>query len=326
MSLSRSLVALALGIASTLGLAQDLAQEWPAAKPVKFVVPFPPGGTVDPLARLMAAKLGESLGGQFIVENRPGAGGSIGTAQVAKAVPDGYTFVFVFDSHGVNQALIRNLPYDTARDFAPVMLVGTAPYAIATRADKPYQSFRDVVAAAKAKPDAVTIGSIGNGTLGHLTALLAQQAGGFKLSHVPFAGGGPMTQNMLGGHIELGIGSAALLTPHAESGKMRVLATTGEQRAPTLPDVPTLAEQGIPGVVAYAWWGIFAPAGTPQPVIQKFWRRLKNALALPDVQKTLVEGIGMEILAARPEDTQKFLLAEMQRWGKVVADHGIKVD
>ena len=322
MSLSRWLIAFALGVVSTLGI----AQEWPGAKPVKFVVPFPPGGTVDPLARLMAAKLGESLKGQFIVENRPGAGGSVGTAQVAKADPDGYTFVFVFDSHGVNQALFKNLTYDTVRDFAPVMLVGTAPYAIATRADRPYQSFRDVVDAARAKPDALTIGSIGNGTLGHLTALMAQQAGGFKITHVPFAGGGPMTQNLLGGHIELGIGSAALLSPQAKSGKMRVLATTGEKRAATLPDVPTLAEQGIPGVVALAWWGVFAPAGTPQPVIQKFWAGLKSALDLPDVRKTLAEGVGMEIIAASPEDTQKFLLAEMQRWGKVVADHGIRVD
>jgi tripartite-type tricarboxylate transporter receptor subunit TctC len=321
MSLSRLLVAVALVLPSATGFAQD----WPA-KPVKFVVPFPPGGTVDPLARLMATKLGESLGGQFIVENRPGAGGSVGTAQVAKAAPDGYTFVYVFDSHGVNQALFKSLPYDTVRDFAPVMLVGTAPYAIATQAGKPYQSIRDVVAAAKAKPDAITIGSIGNGTIGHLTALTAQQAGGFRIAHVPFAGGGPMTQNLLGGHIDLGIGSAALLTPHAKSGKMRVLATTGEKRAPTLPDVPTLAEQGIPGVVAYAWWGIFAPAGTPQPILQKFWTSLKNALALPDVRKTLAEGVGMEIIAANPEATQKFLLGEMRRWGKVVADHGVKVD
>ena len=321
MSLSKVFGVIALGLVPALCAAQD----WPT-KPVRFVVPFPPGGTVDPLARLMAAKLGESLGGQFFVENRPGAGGSIGTAQVAKAAPDGTTFVFVFDSHGVNQALIKSLPYDTVRDFAPVMLVGTAPYAIGTRADKPYQSFRDVVAAAKAKPDTVTIGSIGNGTLGHLTALLAQQVGGFKLSHVPFAGGGPMTQNMIGGHIELGIGSAALLTPHVRGGRMRALATTGEKRAASLPDVPTLAEQGIPGVVALAWWGIFAPAGTPEPILRKFWNSLKNALDLPDVRKTLAEGVGMEIVAASPSDTQKFLLGEMQRWGKVVKDHGIKVD
>ncbi len=321
MSLSKVFGVIALGLLPAI----CAAQEWPT-KPVKFVVPFPPGGTVDPLARLMAAKLGESLGGQFIVENRPGAGGSIGTAQVAKAAPDGYTFVFVFDSHGVNQALIKSLPYDTVRDFAPVMLVGTAPYAIGTRADKPYQSFRDVVAAAKAKPDAVTIGSIGNGTVGHLTALLAQQVGGFKLTHVPFAGGGPMTQNMMGGHIELGIGSAALLTPHVRGGRMRALTTTGEKRAPSLPDVPTLAEQGIPGVVALAWWGIFAPAGTPEPILRKFWTGLKNALELPDVRKTLAEGLGMEIVAASPEATQKFLLGEMQRWAKAVSDHGVKVD
>jgi len=318
MSLFRILILLCLALPAW-------AQDWPT-KPVKFIVPFPPGGTVDPLARLMAAKLGESLKGQFIVENRPGAGGSIGTAAVAKAAPDGYTFVFVFDSHAVNQALIPALPFDTLRDLAPVMLVGTAPYAIATRADKPYRSFRDVIAAAKAKPEAVTIGSIGNGTIGHLTALLAQQVGGFKLTHVPYAGGGPMTQNMLGGHVELGIGSAALLTPQVRGGKMRALATTGEKRAATLPEVPTLAEQGVPGVVALAWWGIFAPAGTPAPIIRKFSLELKKAISLADVSKTLGQSLGMEIVAASPEATQRFLVGEMQRWGKVVKDHGIKVD
>jgi tripartite-type tricarboxylate transporter receptor subunit TctC len=208
------------------------------------------------------------------------------------------------------------MPFDTLRDLAPVMLVGTAPYAIATRTDKPYKSFTDVVAAAKAKPDALTIGSIGNGTLGHLTVLLAQDVGGFRLTHVPYAGGGPMTQNLMGGQIELGIGSAALLAPHARSGKMRVLATTGEKRTHTLPDVPTLGEQGIPGVVAHAWWGVFAPAGTPQPIIQRFHAELAKALGMADVRKTLGESLGMEIIGASPAETQQFVVREIRALGE----------
>ena len=301
------------------------AQDWPA-KPVHFIVPFPPGGSVDPLARLLAVKLGELTKGQFIVENRPGAGGSIGAAAVAKAAPDGYTFLFVFDSQGVNQALIPNLPYDTVKDFAPVMLVGTAPYAIATSAGKPWKSFKEVVAASKAKPESVTIGSIGNGTLGHLLIVLAQDQGGFKVTHVPFAGGGPMNQNILGGQIEMGAGSVALLTPQIRGGKMRALATAGEKRATTLPEVPTLIEQGFPGLTAYAWWGIFAPAKTPKPVLDKFHAELVKALAAPDVRKTLGESLGMDLAVSSPEDLNKWLLAEMAKWGKVVRDHGIKID
>ena len=196
------------------------AQDWPA-KPVRFIVPFPPGGSVDPLARLVGARLSDALGQQFIVENKPGASGSIGTAFVAKSPADGYTFVFVFDSHAVNQALIANLPFDTARDFAPVMLVGTAPYAIATQAGKTWKTFAEVVSASKAKPESVSIGSIGNGTIGHLVLTQAQQAGGFRITHVPFAGGGPMNQNILGGQIDMGIGSVALLSPQVRGGKMR---------------------------------------------------------------------------------------------------------
>ena len=301
------------------------AQDWPT-KPVHFIVPFPPGGSVDPLARLLAVKLGELSKGQFIVENRPGAGGSIGAAAVAKAAPDGYTFLFVFDSQGVNQALIPNLPYDTVKDFAPVMLVGTAPYAVATSASKPWKSFKEVVAASKAKPESVTIGSIGNGTLGHLLIVLAQDQGGFKMTHVPFAGGGPMNQNILGGQIEMGAGSVALLTPQIKGGKMRALATAGEKRATTLPDVPTLIEQGFPGLTAYAWWGIFAPAKTPKPVLDKFHAELDKALAAPDVRKTLGESLGMDLAVSSPEDLNKWLLAEMAKWGKVVRDHGIKID
>ena len=314
---------LLVSILSFAGIVQ--AQDWPT-KPVRFIVPFPPGGSVDPLARLLSVKLGETMKQQFIVENRPGAGGSIGTAAAAKAAPDGYTFVVVFDSHGVNQALIPHLTYDTAKDFAPVMLVGTAPYAIATAASKPWKTFADVVAAAKAKPDVITVGSIGNGTLGHLLLVMAQQERGFRITHVPFAGGGPMNQNILGGQIDMGVGSVALLAPQVKGGKMRALATAGEKRTSALPDVPTLIEQGFPGLTAYAWWGIFAPAGTPKPIIDKFHAELVNALSQADVRKTLGESLGMDLVVSTPEALQKWTLAEMAKWGKVVRDNGIKID
>ena len=302
-----------------------LAQDWPA-KPVRFIVPFPPGGSVDPLARLLGAKLGEALKQSFVIENRPGAGGSIGTGLTAKSAPDGYTFVVVFDSHAVNPALLPNLPFDTAKDFAPVMLVGTAPYAIATAAGKPWKSFAEAAAASKAKPDSVSVGSVGNGTLSHLVVVLAQQQGGFRMTHVPFAGGGPMNQNILGGQIDMGAGSVALLSPQVKSGKMRAIATTGEKRATTMPEVPTLIEQGFPGLTAHAWWGIFAPAATPKAVIDRFHAELVKVLSLPDVRKTLGESLGMDLVVSTPEALQKWTLAEMAKWGKVVRENGIKTD
>jgi len=302
------------------------AQDWPA-RPVKFVVPFPPGGSVDPLARLVGAKLGESLKQQFFVENRTGGvGGTVGTAFAAKSPADGYTFLFVFDSHAVNGALVANLPYDTVRDFDPVMLVGTAPYAIATQAAKPWRSFADVVSAAKAKPESVSIGSIGNGTLGHLLLVMAQQSGGFKVTHVPYRGGGPMSQDVLGGQIEMGVGSVALLAPQVKGGKMRALAVAGDKRSAALPDVPTLIEQGFPGLTAHAWWGIFAPAGTPKPVLDKFHAELVKAFNLPDVRKTLTETLGMDLVVSSPDQLRKWQAEEMQRWGKLVKDNGIRAD
>jgi tripartite-type tricarboxylate transporter receptor subunit TctC len=302
-----------------------LAQDWPS-KPVKFVVPFPPGGSVDPLARLLSAKLGDAMKQQLIVENKPGASGSIGTAFVAKSAPDGYTFVFVFDTHAVNPALIPGMTFDTAKDLAPVMLVGTAPMAITTHPSKPYKTFADVVAAAKAKPDAVSFGTIGNGSLGQLTMILVQQAAGIKMIHVPYKGGGPMITDAIGGQIELGVASVAAVGPHVKSGKLRAIAVTGDKRSHTMPDVPALAEQGYKGFSALAWWGIFAPTGTPKPIMDKFHAELVKALNQPDLRKTLTETLGMDLAVSSPEELQKFLLAEMARWGKVVRDNGIKPD
>jgi len=312
-------------IAAFVAASQAFAQDWPS-KPVKFIVPFPPGGSVDPLARLAGAKLGDALKQQFVVENKPGAGGSIGTGLAAKSAPDGYTFLVVFDSHAVNPSLIRNLPFDTAKDFAPVMLVGRAPYAIATSVAKPWKSFAEVVAASKAKPDSVSIGSIGNGTLGHLTLVMAQQMGGFKVVHAPFAGGGPMNQNILGGQIDMGIGSIALLSSQIRGGKMRGVAVAGEQRLAAFPDVPTLIEQGFPGLTAYAWWGIFTPTGTPKPIVDKMHGELVKVFNLPDVRKTLTETLGMELIVSTPEALQQWTLGEMAKWGKVIRDNNVKTD
>jgi len=300
------------------------AQEWPT-KPVKFVSPYPPGGSVDPLARLFAAKLSVSLKQQFIVENRTGASGIIGTDYVAKSAPDGYTFVFIFDTHAVHQALNPNLPFDPVKDFAPVMIVGTAPMAITTGAMKPYRTFADVIAAAKAKPDAVTLGNVGNGSLAHLTTIVLNQAAGIHLVPVPYKGGGPLSTDLMGGQVELGIASTAAQAQHVRGGKMRALVLTGDKRSHTMPEVPTLREQGI-DVVAHAWWGILAPAGTPRPIIDKLVSELNKALNLPDVKKMLGETLGMDVVALSPEATQKWIVEQIARWGKVVRENNIRTE
>jgi tripartite-type tricarboxylate transporter receptor subunit TctC len=317
-----ALVALALCAA---GPQAAFAQSWPA-KPVKFVVPYPPGGSTDPMARMIGAKVSDSLGQPFVVENRSGASGTIGTAFVAKSPADGYTFIFVFDYHAVNPFLIRNLPFDTVKDLAPVMLIGTAPMAIATGVAKPYKSFTDVVAAAKAKPGTVSIGSVGNGSLGHLTMVLVQQASGIRLIHIPYKGGGPMTADAVGGQIDLAIGSVAVITPHVTGGKLRAVAVTGDTRSRALPDVPALAEQGLPGFSALAWWAVFAPAGVPKPIMDKFHAELVKAFNLPDVRKLLTETLGIDLVVGSPEGLAQWLDTQMRRWGKVVRENDIRAD
>jgi tripartite-type tricarboxylate transporter receptor subunit TctC len=298
---------------------------WPI-KPVKFISPFPPGGSVDPLARLVAVRMTASLGQQFIVENKTGASGSIGTAFVAKSPPDGYTYVFVFDTHAVNPSLMPNLPYDTLKDLAPVMLIGTSPMAITTSVSKPYKSFGDVIRAAKAAPGTVNYGTVGAGSLGHLTMTLLQEAAGIKLIHVPYKGGGPMTTDVLGGQIDLAIASVAQQGPHVRGGKLRAVAVTGNNRSQVLPDVPALAEQGFAGFSALAWWGIFAPAGVPKPVMDKFHAELVKVFNQPDVRKQLTETLGMDIVAGSPEETQAFLVSQMERWGKVVRENNLRAE
>jgi tripartite-type tricarboxylate transporter receptor subunit TctC len=312
-----------VALAALPALAQKT--DWPT-RPVRLIVPFPPGGTVDPLARLVGSKLTPVLGQQFIIDNRTGASGAIGTGIGAKASPDGYTFVFIFDTHAVNPSLIPNLPYDTVKDFAPVMLIATAPNAIVTNPAKPYKNFGDAIKAAKAKPDTLTYGSVGSGSLGHLAMMLVQQAGGFKAVHVPYKGGGPMTVDALGGNIDLALGTVALLSPHVKSGRLHGIGVTSVRRSGAVPEVPTVAEQGFPGFSALAWWGIVTPAGIPKPVLDKFHAELVKVFNQPDVRKQLGETLGMDLAVSSPAELQKFLLAEMARWGKVVRENGIRGD
>jgi tripartite-type tricarboxylate transporter receptor subunit TctC len=309
-----------LVVVSALLAAPLSAQPWPA-KPVKFVVPGPTGGTTDPLARALAAYLGDSLGQPFVVENKPGASGSIGTAYAARSTPDGYTFVFVFDTHPVNPAMIPDLPFDTTKDLAPVMLIGKAPMVIATHPSKQFQTFADVVNAAKQGGAGVSFGSVGNGSLGHLTMALLQQAGGFQMTHIPYKGGGPMTQDLIAGRVDLGIGST--LTPHVKGDRLRALAITGDKRSAELPDVKTLSEQGFTGFAAHAWWGVMAPAGTPREIITKANAEFGKALRVPQV-KQLAEKLGLEVVASKPEELQSFVESEMARWTKVVKDNKLR--
>jgi tripartite-type tricarboxylate transporter receptor subunit TctC len=320
MSVSRLFGALVLSCLASSAFAQD----WPA-KIIKFVSPYPPGGSVDPMARIFAAKLSESLKQQIIVENRTGASGIIGTDYVAKSAPDGYTFVFIFDTHSVHQALNPKLPFDPIKDFAPVMIVGTAPMAITTGTMKPYKSFADVLKAAKAKPDSVTLGNVGNGSLAHLTTIVLNQAAGVKLVPVPYKGGGPLSIDVMGGQVDLAMASTAAQAQHVKGGRMRALVLTGDKRSHTMPEVPTLKEQGI-DVVAHAWWGILAPAGTPRPIIDRLHAEIVRAIKLPDVNKMLTETQGMDVVALSPEATQKWIADNMARWGKIVKENNIRAE
>jgi tripartite-type tricarboxylate transporter receptor subunit TctC len=310
-------------LATLLSIAPALAaaQSWPA-KPVKIIAPFPPGGSVDQVSRILAAQLTTQLGQQFIVENRTGAGGSIGTHAIATAPPDGYTFGVVFDSHGVNPSLIPNLPYDTLKDLAPVMLIGTSPMALVTHVSQPYRDFRDVLAAARSQP--VPYGTTGAGTLGHLAMTQVAASNGVQFTHIPYKGGGPLMTDTLGGQVPLAIGSVFLMNPHVKSGKVRALAVTSAKPSPQMPGVATMAEQGVPGFSALAWWGVIAPAGTPQPIVRRMYEELSKALKDPALAQKFTEQ-GMEIIGGPPEELDRFVRAEIARWAAVVRDAKIKV-
>ena len=297
-----------------------LAQAWPA-KTVRIIAPFPPGGSVDQVSRILAAQLTTQIGQQVIVENRAGASGSIGTQAVATAPPDGYTIGIVFDTHAVNPTLIASIPYDTLKDLAPVMLIGTSPMAIVTHVSQPYKDFRELLAAAKKEP--VAYGTIGAGSLGHLAMTQIANVTGAQFTHIPYKGGGPLMTDALGGQVPVAIGTVFLVNPHVRGGKVRALAVTSSKPSPQMPGVGTVAEQGVPGFSALAWWGVIAPAATPQPLVRRIYDELKKALDNPAVTQKLSEQ-GMDIVGGPPQEMDRFLRSEIARWAKVVNENKIK--
>jgi len=319
----RTLLALALFAVAALPVHAQVA-DWPRRQPVKLVSVFPPGGSVDQVARILAQQLSQQLGQNVIVENRVGASGSIGTGSVASAAPDGYTFAVVFDTHAVNPALIPNLPFDTRRDLAPVILLGTAPMVVATAAGSEYKSFGDVVAAAKAKKN-VSMGSVGNGSLGHLAMALMGKNGGLEWTHVPYKGGGPLMQDAVAGHVPLSIASIVVTKPHVDSKRLRPLAVTTSRRAPDLPEVPTVAESGFAGFDAPAWWGVLTSAKVPREIVVRMNDEINKALKVPEVAGKLA-GQGMTIVGGTPEAARTFIDQQMDTWAVVVKENNIKAD
>ncbi len=313
-------------LAAAAPLATARAQPaWPSG-PVRIVVPFPPGGSVDQIARLLAPRLSADLGVPVVVENRGGAAGSVGTNAVAKAGPDGNTWAFVFDTHAVNPTLIPDMPFDTRRDLAPVMLLGTSPMGVLVTPGRPWRTFADLLAAARARPDTITFATIGNGSLAHLTMILAQAAGGFSVTHVPYRGGGPALVDALGGVVDLLVTTPALAAQHIRAGTVRALVQTGAVRSPAFPDAPTLTEAGVPGVTAEAFWGVLAPARTPEPIVARFHAALTRALAVPEVRAQLEETQAVRLVASSPPEFGAFLDAQIALWGRVVRDNAIRPD
>ena len=312
---------LLLSLTSLAAMTVD-AQAWPN-KPVKMIAVFPPGGSVDTVARILSFQLTKQLGQQFIVDNKGGASGSIGTAAAAKSLPDGYTFAVVFDTHAVNPSLIPNLPFDTLKDLAPVMMIGTSPMVIAKYPGAAFSDFKSVIAAGKTKGDAASFGSIGSGSLGHLAMMQIAGLAGTTFNHIPYKGGGPLVQDAIAGHVPLMIGTIFLAKPQIDAKMLVPLAVTSGKRSSKLPGVPTVAEQGVAGFESVAWWGVLAPAGTPPAIINRLNDELLKALKTPEVAEKL-SAQGMDIVGSKPETLQRFVQTEITRWSKVVSDNKIK--
>ena len=320
MKLGRCLTAFALACAATLALAQPYP-----ARPVKLIVPFPPGGGTDIYGRVVANKLGEANKWVVVVDNKPGAGGNIGVDAAAKAAPDGYTMVVGQTSNlAIAPSLYAKLPYDPVKDLVPVVLLGTGPVAVVVRADSPYKSLKDLLDAARAKPGAVTFATPGNGTVAHLTGVRLQKAAGVKLEHIPYKGTAGAIPDLLNGSVDAYLASVPSVQSHLASGNMRALAVSSAKRSPILPNVPAIADT-FPGFDAVTWFGVLMPAGTPAPMVARMNEAINAALKSPDVRAKIAAD-GGDVLGGSPEEFAKLLRADIAAWGALVRESGAKID
>ena len=300
------------------------AQAYPV-RPIRFIVPFAPGGTNDIVARMIGVKLTESWGQPVVIDNRGGAGGVIGADLAAKSVPDGYTLLMANVNFATNPGLVRNLPYDTEKDFAAVSLLATSPSVLVVHPSLPVRSVRELIALAKTKPGHLNYSTSGAGSTGHMAMELLKQMAGIEMVAVHYKGGGPALIDLIAGRVSPGFATILSAAPHIESGRLRALAVTTPKRSAALPDLPTVAEAGVPGYEFTGWWGVVVPARTPQPVVTKLNRELVRILAQPEVRERLVRE-GADPASTTPEAFAVYMRTEVAKWSKIIKDANIRAE
>ena len=311
-----------MAILLVLAIGGANAQSWPT-KPVRFIVPFPPGGSTDLAARTLADKLTRSMGAQFVVENRAGGGGAIGTTEVARAAPDGHTILFAADPVTTLHLVVKNLPYDTLGDFVAITQVTTQPLAVAVHAAVPARDIGELVAYAKANPGKLSFAHSGTGTGQHMSGELLKKMAGIDMVHVPYKGGGPAVQDRIGGQVPVGVLGSTPLIPHHRAGRIRILAFTSKARFAAMPEIPTLHESGFAGFDSTQWLGLLAPRGTGAEIVQRLHAETAKALALPDVRERLAQA-ALQPVGNTPEQFAAVIRADIERWGKLAQELGIQ--
>jgi tripartite-type tricarboxylate transporter receptor subunit TctC len=315
---------LVLALVAALALPAGVAAQPYPSKPIRFIAPFAAGGALDTLTRTIASRMQDNWGQPVLVENRTGAGGNIGADIVAKAAPDGYTLVMgTIATHAINVSLYAKMPYDAVKDFAPVTLAASINNSLSLNPAVPARNVSELIAHAKANPGKLTFGSAGSGTSQHLAGELFKTMAGVDMVHVPYKGGALAVIDLLGGQISMTFGDIPTALPHIRSGKLRSIAVTAAKRSPLLPDVPTIAEQGLPGFDVSAWFGVFTTAGTPRAVVDQLNTEIVRILNLPDVREKLA-GIGMDVVTDTPDQFAAFVQSEIAKWSPVVKASGAK--